>query len=279
MNLGLKILIALIACTMVCAVHGQTLQPERSLDFGIGYSHFRMLDRQVTPLIYRSHIIPLSIGVTQSSKNYFHADFGISVGAHRSRDFQLRRVVRRFPNQDGELSDDVYKVSDLPIMQQSLAIEYLWGLPSTNGQFKTYVGASVTEFFSISFTPTAIFVINDLTLNPTVRSTYELGGNQLLYSQLSFPLTGLMVRMPYANDPADGKNGSFVSVYTMGTDLISPLDYQRVNFIAGYRRPVSNKWLMSAEYHFSWFHYQPKRGLTAYNNEIKLLFSKIRKPK
>ncbi len=34
----------------------------RKLTYSIGYSHLRMLDKQVTPLIYNANIIPIKIG-------------------------------------------------------------------------------------------------------------------------------------------------------------------------------------------------------------------------
>jgi hypothetical protein len=53
----------------VSAGVSEPVEPKmKSLAFSLGYSHMRMLDAQVSPLIYKSHLIPIQIDYS-SKKN------------------------------------------------------------------------------------------------------------------------------------------------------------------------------------------------------------------
>lgn len=267
------IIFTLFVFQFACAQEG-TLSTEKELRLGVGYGHLRMLDRQVSPLIYQANMLPIEVGFAVEKKHRLELDFGLSLGGNRSRNFAERLVIRRAPDNEGNLKDSLIQLGNVPIIQQAFNFHYYWKVPTASKDLTLLAGFGLREFFSISFSPTAIFVINEVSLNPAVQARYQLSDDVRISASLSVPLTGIMVRLPYANDPADGKHGNFGAVYSMGTRLFSPLNYQKVNFQLSYSRPLGERWRFEAGYKFYWLKYHENRGVTAYQNNLQFTFSK-----
>ncbi len=252
-------------------------QKRRSMTYGLGYSHLRMLDRQVSPLLYQSNNIPLYIGFQCDNKNLFNVDFSLNVGAHRPVEFESRSVVRRYPDDEGGIINEQIDVGSFPLIQQEFNISYHFQLPSPVDKLSYYAGLNLKEYFLLSITPTAIFSMNEISVNPSFIARYEIDEQSTVWAKASTPLAGLMVRLPYANDPADGEHGSFISVYTMGTRVFTPRTYLRANLSLGYQKSFSERWNIGFQYDFVWLRYTEKRGITAYNNSLMVKLSKTLK--
>lgn len=258
----------------LCSAQEGSMLAQKELRFGTGFGHLRMLDRQVSPLIYQSNLLPVEVGFAVEKKHRLELDFGLNIGGNRSRNFAERTVVRSTPDNEGNLKDSLILIGNVPIIQQAFNFHYYWKVPTASKDLTLLAGFGLREFFSISFSPTAIFVINEVSLNPAVQARYQWSDDVRISASLSVPLTGIMVRLPYANDPADGKHGNFGAVYSMGTRLFSPLNYQKVNFRAAYSRSLGERWRFEAGYQFYWLKYQEKGGVTAYQNNLQFTFSK-----
>ncbi len=93
-------------------------------------------------------------------------------------------------------------------------------------------------------------------------------------SPLVYRATRPQLRMPYANDPTDGKHGNFASVYTLGTKPFTPVSYQRLNLGLTYYRDIGKHWDVGAAASFYWLNYRPNRGVTAYDSTLELALTK-----
>jgi len=243
-----------------------------------GYSNLRMLDLQVSPLLYRADIVPIGIGYQALSDNCFwgvDAELLPFAGLLRSvrhdqRDFTFTEI-----NENGETEDVTSTLKYSSIIQQNINFWYqtriLRSKPSKN---KFYLGGEFRHYLNLSFTPSAIFFMNELSLNPSITFIREIGENSSIYTGFSIPLIGLVVRLPYANDPADGENGTFAATYAMGSNFFTPLSFQRINFAFGYKTHLSKKWDIDFAYKFSWYNYPENRGITAYENKISIAFNR-----
>jgi hypothetical protein len=256
---------------------------QRNFSITTGYSQLRMLDKQVSPLMYRGDIVPLEIGYcVQSNKTYY------GINAYLIPLFGVIKNVRHnelvynqtLPNDEGVIGNKSFKNNYSAIFQEDISIWYQRKLrTNSTKKLDIYIGGEFKHYLNLSFTPSAVFMMHELSLNPKITFFKNLNKTSNFTSSFSFPLTGIMVRLPYANDPADGKHGNFLSTYIMGSEFFTPLSYQRVNFDFCYKKQFSEKWSIALSYRFDWFHYSEKRGITAYENKILVSFIKKLKSK
>lgn len=255
-------------------VTGQDASPlnKRSMRYSLGYSHFRIQDIQVSPFVYRSNNMPLGIGyIKETDNSIFSADFGLTLGSLRNKTFSDRTFLKTSTDNEGNNIENEYEMGSFPIIQENLNFSYLRKTNLLkNDKYDLYLGASLNQDFLLSFTVVPIFVVSSASLNPMAQINCYLDDKTLIKSSLSFPLTGIMSRLPYSNDPADGKHSSFISVYTMGTKMVHPLNYQKINFSFSLSKQINERLQIDYIYTFNWMHYQPNRGIRAYNNQFNI---------
>jgi hypothetical protein len=237
-----------------------------------------MIDLQVSPLLYRADIVPLGIGYQSLSENRFwgvDAELIPLAGLLRSVRFDHRDFTFSVINDDGETEDVTSTLKYSTIIQQNISFWYQTRILSTKtSKNKFYLGGEFRHYLNLSFTPSAIFFMNELSLSPSITIIREFGKNSSVYTGFSFPLIGLVVRLPYANDPADGEHGNFAATYAMGSNFFTPISFHRINFSFGYKTRMSKKWDMDFAYKFSWYNYPENRGITAYENKICIAFNR-----
>lgn len=248
-----------------------------------GYNHMRMYDEQVSPLIYRADVVPLALGFQVITDKKFwgvHAELLPLIGTMRSVNYNERIFKIYSPNNNGELE---YKESNLKqsgFFQQEINFWFQKRIRNEKwNKSKLFFGGEFKHYFHLAFTPSAVFVMNEMSLNPMFTIIRTINENSTFTSTISFPLTGMLVRLPYANDPADGKHGNVLSTYIMGLNFITPINYQRLNFVFGYNTKLSKKWNIGISYKFNWFHYSKNRGISAYENQFMVSFTKKLKTK
>ena len=248
-----------------------------------GYSQLRMLDKQVSPLIYRADIVPLGIGYYVLSEKKIwgiHTELIPFIGLvssirHDELNYNIPSV-----NNEGELENEKLKLKHASFFQQEICVWYQRRIQNAQiFRSKFYVGCEFKHYLHLSLHPVARLVMNEIGINPKLTIIRDINERSSYNLSFSFPLTGIMVRLPYANDPADGKHGDFSATYLMGSEFFTPLSYQRLNFAFGYNTKLSKKWDLGIAYKFDWFHYSKKRGITAYENQILVLFTKKLKNK
>ena len=253
----------------------------KTMTYSIGYSHFRIQDIQVSPFVYKSNNIPIGIGyANHKDKGIFSLDFFLSYGSIKNKTFSDRTFSKSETNNEGEQIAETYEMGNFPIIQEGIRVTYLQKTNLVkNNKYNLYFGTGINQYFLLSFTTVPIFVVSEITLNPTAYLTYNLNEKSAISSSLSFPIAGIMSRLPYSNDPADGKHGELIGVYTTGSKFSQPANYQKVNFSMEYIRQLSERWQVSFDYGFQWLHYSANRGVKAYNNQFSIHFIKKFKTK
>lgn len=266
-----------VILTISLSAQSQKTYPGKNYQIGVRYEHLRLLDRQVSPLYYKAQLVSLQTGFSNTDeRKWFSWAFAVAPGALSARDYAERKVIREFPDENGNMDHETYTLSNAPLIRQQLNFSYMRALPISSRKTDWYAGAALDETFQISFTPTAVFFLQNMTLNPSIGVVYHLDDTQIFTARIATPLTGVVIRLPYANDPSDGKHGNFGSVYTMGTQWSNPSDFQQVTLDLAYSRLTTKKWNVSLHYLFHWTHYAPKRGYTAYGNQLSIYLTKKR---
>lgn len=266
----------------VACVYGQADLPdsisssvaERLLKYELGYSHLRMQDVQVTPFIYRSDKVPIGAEF-ESFKNNRILSFRFSLcgGALQNKSFPDRVFFKNSTNNEGELVQDRYDMGQFPLIQEGIRFQYLKKIDVFSGSdFELYAGGYINQLFLISFTVVPIFVISELNIGPSMLLGYRIDQQTSFRAMLSAPLAGIMSRLPYSNDPADGKHGSFMSVYTTGTSFSHPVNHQKLDFSLSFTRRLNRKWAVGSVYGFQWMNYSPNRGVELYENTLAIQF-------
>jgi hypothetical protein len=183
-------------------------------------------------------------------------------------------------NNNGEIENLEFIVKQTNFFQQEICVWYQRKIKNTQVfKSKLFVGGEFKHYLHLAYTPSAVFMLNEIGINPKITLIREINERSSFNASFSFPITGIMVSLPYSNDPADGEHGNAIATYFMGSIFFSPLSYQRVNLDFGYNMKLSKKWDIAITYKFNWSHYSKNRGKTAYENQIVVSFMKNLKNK
>lgn len=244
---------------------------QKSLNFGIGYSHMRMLDRSATQLVYSSNSIPVYFGYSKlKDKSFFTSGISIEPGMVGSAgSFRNREVFVKATNSTGNLETKEITISNTFNYKEQITASYyryVWGLPDS--KINLYAGGTLVEYFFLSFSMVPILFHSELSLNPALYGTCFINSNTRLFGSIAFPLVGLNTHLPYSKDPVDGKHGHIYVTYAKGSKLSGPKDYQRINFDVELEKEFNSLWCFSIGYRFYWFRYKTDNLSHTYDNSI-----------
>lgn len=247
------------------------------LAIGTGYSNFRILDRKVTPLIYKSDQIPINISFDHiTSNSIFRTSLNFEYGLLSPSDFKERNFINTSPNHNGVIREFNVSFTGSSLFQDELNIEYL-RLINTNKDcnFNLYFGGLLKQYFSYSQTSAPIFVFSEISLNPSLMLNYRFSESFESQTHISVPLASVITRMPYANDPTDGKHGYLISTFLMGSRFTYLNRFQRINFHQSFQKRLNQRLTVALDYNFYWFHYRNDSDINAFDNSanIKLVIN------
>jgi len=249
--------------------------PDKHLTFGAGYSQLMLLDKQVSPLIYKAHFFPVSLEYTKKTYNgMMNFKFKLANGFTGPKHFKERDRLIIYTDNNGVFQEYIYTMKNNYIVLNEINFEYVWKINSlTNDKTSFYVGGQTKQFFLFSFTDVPLFVHNELSINPSFVATYELMGLKCL-SRISFFAVGAITKLPYSNNPVDGEHNYFVSTFRMGTEFSTIKDYQRINLHQSIMKTINNKWAIGLNYNFYWYSCPRYNNSKAYNNSFSLIFTR-----
>jgi hypothetical protein len=266
------LLAALLFCCSVAIFAGNGGESKKLsyISIGTGYSQFNMIDRKVSPLVYRSEQSPNCLSFyQQSERSIFRADVDFIYSYVSPKDFSERSFINIFPNHNGTLREQAVSFTKSSLIQDEISIEYLRLLKKNeNGKMNLFFGGRFNQYFSYASTEAPVFVFSELSLNPSLLLRYRFSETFESQSGLSVPLLSLITQMPYSNDPTDGEHNYFVSSFLMGSHLASLNRFQRVNFQQSLIKRFNHRWAVALDYNFYWFHYRNESDINAYNNSI-----------
>lgn len=240
--------------------------------FGTGYSQFRMLDRKVSNLIYSSNQSPNYLSFTKITDNaLFSADLNFKYSFTSPEDYKERSIISLSPNHNGIVRVDTITLTKSSLIQDEFNIEYLYKIKTDKTtNIELFLGGQLKQYFSYSSTDAPVFVFSEISLNPAILMRYRFGETFESQSSLSAPLASLITRMPYSDDPTDGKHNYLISTFRMGSDLTSMNRFQRLNFHQSLQKRLNDRWAFALDYDFYWFHYKNDSNINAYDNSVIL---------
>jgi len=226
----------------------------------------------VSNLIYTSNQSPNYLSFTRISENVlFNVDLNFKYSFTSPLDFKERSFISSSPNHNGIIRMDTVTIAKSSLIQDELNVDYLYKIKTFNhANIELFLGGQLKQYFSYSSTDGPVFVFSEISLNPAFMMRYRFGGSFESQSSLSVPLASLITRMPYSNDPTDGKHNYFISSYLMGSNLTSLNRFQRVNFHQSLQKRFNDRWAVALDYDFSWFHYNRSSEINAYDNSVIL---------
>jgi hypothetical protein len=247
------------------------------LSLGTGYSQFRMIDRKVSPLLYRSGQSPNCLSFANITENsIFRTDLNFEYSFTSPDGYRERSILISSPNHNGVIRENMATFSRSSLIQDELNLEYLRRIyTNTTGKIDLFFGGQFKQYFSYSSTQAPVFVFSELSLNPSLLLRYRFSDTFESQSSLSIPLASLITQMPYSNDPTDGKHNYFISTFMMGSNVVTLNRFQRVNFQQSLQKRLNHRWAVALDYNFYWFHYRNVSDINAYDNAVtvKLMIS------
>jgi len=252
---------------------------KKRMVYGLGYSYLRFLDKQNSPLIYRGHLLSLNFGYekVKPNKSIFIFNLNTVIGVTNSK-HGWRKTWNYYDDKNGDPQEE-YITLIYPLYQIDINTGYLYKVKTIfNDKTNIYIGGKIHEFFFINYLATwgiampAIF--NELTLNPSFLIDFKLKQNTRISSSFSFPVFGLITRMPYSNDPITENLGPFEGLFLKETGFTAINEYQRFDFELKYEKEINEKTNLRLSYRFYWFQYPEHWPLHSYNNLLEIQFAR-----
>ncbi|MBN1117992.1 MAG: hypothetical protein JXA77_12340 [Bacteroidales bacterium] len=243
-----------------------------NINFGTGYSHLRMLDRQVTQLVYSANCLPISLGYSGiSQRSIFQINLCFEPGMIGSSGiYKNRKVILESTNSSGVLESQEFIIPKTGIFKDVFNVSYHHRIFMKDSKFSFYAGGTFVQYFYLSFSVVPILFMSEISLNPSLIGIYKLNETIKVEGNISFPVFGINTRLPYCNDPVDGEHGYTYVTFRTGSRIASFNNYQKMVLNLEIEKQLSSKWSVSADYRFYWFRYSQEKTIQAYDNSVSL---------
>lgn len=259
----------------VTVSYGQENEVETTWQLGIGYENYNMLDKNVSPLIYKANNKTVS---TQLQKNKMNRNQNIglklSLGNSQSkRHGQRQGIIYDAFDLSGNRDSTIYDINpQISFLQAGLHYMMLWKLKPSKIPF--FVGANLYERFTYSAMSADIWFFNQLSIALASRVETFVTRNSAISAGLNLPLMSYLIKQPYALDPSLSEE-SYLRAYINTGSSISTIDkFRQLNLTAEYLYHFKNKNAIGISWQFLWMAHsrKPDRQLKAYANSILLIY-------
>ncbi len=258
---------------------------QKKMVYSTGYSHYRILDKQFSPLIYRANMFNQGIGYEKkrTDKSIFSCDMQIWGGWANSKQFGQKKQPNEYFDASGNLVTGTVKTK-FASFQLHLSADYLRKIKLLhNNKYNLFVGGQLREsFFFLYYSTYGLdmpSVLNEVSLCPSARIYYQIKENLQLKTKISIPVVALITRLPYSNVPMTEKHGMYLGTFETGTRVTSIHEYQRIEIEVGIEKTINDKWNIEVNYGFMWLHFPKEFPIKSYNNMITLSFNRKLKTK
>ena len=269
-NTIFHLLVLLLLSFSLSSLKAQDLKRSQ-LNISYQRSHFTFLDRQTSPLIYKSDLNGVTLAYEHSapkSRSFFN--FQANLGTALPKGVGIREFTLSNTDIYGETITNILMHAPTVYTGQ-LEAGYLRRL-KTGGSKSIFVGGTLQDWITysdnIGFWST--MGINTASLNAAIQFEKAVTNRQQLKIGASFPVVAIVSRMPYSNSISDPERGNFAAFFTEGSRLAFLQQFQRVSFIAAYHYQLSRHWETGVAYNFYWLHYTQPRPIYAFNHSLKL---------
>jgi len=255
-----------------CLAQGQDTLYSKEWKLGLGYQNYRILDKNVSPLIYVANNVMVAAHLEKNvSKGGWGIAASFSLGNNQSKRFgQRESVVYDDYSIDGKRDSTVYTLNpSLSFLQASLSYSHLWRVK--NGQNEMYVGIIIGDVFKYGALGADVWFFNYLGVSPSFRAQLLKTSKSSLKTEASAPILSYLVRQPYTLDPSLPIKSYFLSYVKTGSTFGSIHNFQQINLSLAYDyRLVKGGGQIGLTYCFTWMNVAniPNRNLRAYSNSL-----------
>ncbi len=248
----------------------------RQWNIEVGYQNFRILDKNVSPLIYIANNGELSFRFQKTGEKYlWNIGGGVSIGSNQSKRFGQRSAVV-YDHYDiyGNRDSTVYNINPgLSFIQASLFYSYYWKLNTEKK--KMYVGGIIKDNFYYGALGADTWFFNQLSISPSFRMKLFSFNKFKIDAEFSTPIFSYLLRQPYTLDPSLPVNSYFKAYLKTGSEFATINQFQQVNINIKFAYELNSGNQIGLSYYFMWMNYAniPDRNLNAFSNSILISYT------
>ncbi len=242
----------------------------------MGYSNFRTLDKNVSPLIYiaQNGFIGGRFQKEQAQQQW-NLEATVSIGTNQSKQFGKRELTLYDPySLNGERDSSVYILNPgLSFIQGTLAYTHYWKLNASFADM--HIGARVNDNFIYGALGGDVWFLNQLSISPSYKVRLLTYSKFKIDGEISVPIFSYNVRQPYTLDPSLPENSYFKANLKTGSQVVTLNEFQQANIKVDGSYNLKNGKSIGLTYRFMWMNYSniPDRNLKAYSHTLSIYYT------
>ena len=247
----------------------------KHLQLSLGYQHLRMMDKNVSPLVYASNNGQLQVGFTKEKKsNRWWIVTCVSVGSNQSSRFGKREATV-FDDFDihGERDSTLYELNPT-LSYLGINLEFDFSKARRGFGSKVYYGFKILERYQYSALGADTWFVNQISLMPSLHIGIIEKKRSQLVCNISFPLLSNIVRQPFAYDPSLPEKSYFKAYLKTGSFFTSINQLQQLNTSLTSEHKLSNEHHLGVLFQFNWTRLSNIQDghYTAYSNSLSVYY-------
>ena len=248
---------------------------------GIGYQRTWMVDKQASPLKYKSSEKTFLIGYEHENAS---ARFDMKINGAFGDFFPSAFADRQWYN-PGFNSDGAHKKDSSIIKGRLYSARIKMGYysvlspgyskPGNNSiHSQGYIGGSLNNQIYYSDNIIRAGWLNSTSVNADYAYRILINTKHHINLKLSIPLFARNSRLPYHNTISAGNGDSNVKTFFKhGSRVTSIIDFQNIQFDASYEYAMSKSIGIGLQYFGQWLHYRYEKPVTFFQNNVSVVAS------
>jgi hypothetical protein len=242
----------------------------RDWKIGIGYQNARILDRNVSPLIYSSNNGYLSTTYFRNKENKkWNIGLNISAGSSQSKRHGRRTAVILDAHPIvGQADFTLYEINPgLSYIDVELFYSMLWQVKDNN---PLYAGFELSERLFYGGLGADTWFFNQVSIMPSVQKTIYNKQPYRVDIRGSIPLFSYLLRQPYTLDPSLPEESYLKAYLKSGSSFATLNEFQQFNLKADFTYQLKNGKRVGMSWLFMWMNYNNihNGNMRSYSNSI-----------
>lgn len=265
-------IISFLLAGLICNAQTNDSLLGNSWNINMGYQNFRILDKNISPLIYVSNNGVIGFQFEKIKRQrVWNIGLSFSFGNNQPKHFGQREYLYYSGySVDGSRDSVVYIINPtLSFLHTNIYYSYLWKISTK--PIIMFLGATCTESYCYSGIGGNTWFFNQASLMPLFRTERSIIKNKYkINTELSIPICSWLLRQSYYIDPSISEESYFKAYLKKGSSVATINKFQQANFKCTIKYQLSNKHQMGLSYLFSWLNYSniPNRNLRMYHNTV-----------
>lgn len=252
-------LIAVVCLTVAGVTQAQDYQQrpwmplENRIGFAMGIGTVTSLDKNTSPLIYRSQPKNLRLFYNLETNDFlFSLDLDFKIGGNTPKYHPGRTMFFEEEDLTGKREEKRFPAGGT-FMAARFSVGAFYKIPSTQeSTFKVAVGGRVMNelFYPQGWTTVGLF--NALSLSPEAMAQHRVDEHHAFTASVRIPAVALITRPPYHNT-VSAPNTSLAGGFLKNTRWAGPDKFLAPAFGVGYQYQFNQKWGAGLNYDFGWY--------------------------